>query len=85
MLTPEEGDHVIALKHSKTALEFYLANYERVSNYLESLDEKKCKMVPTTLSAGPFTVPNPVYFLCVNIELIQIIVANHVKESIEKR
>lgn len=85
LVTVEEGDYIRALKTSQTALSLYLDNQEKISEYVEKVNNVACKQIPAIFVVLGLSTPNVLYFICQALALAQIILGKTVQTAIKIR
>lgn len=85
LVTVEEGEYIRALKASQTALSLYLDNQEKISEYVEKVNNVACKQIPVIFVVLGLSTPNVLYYICQTLALAQIILGKTVKTAIKIR
>lgn len=89
LVTPEQSEHILALKKSQTALEIASENYEALYDHVHELNKNKCLFIPDFLTlptpVGGFTIPNPTYIICQNLNFFQKVLSKIIVQALKAR
>lgn len=89
LVTPEESEHIKALKKSQTVLEIASENYKALYDHVHELNKNKCLFIPSWLElvtpVGGISIPNPTYIICQNLNFFQKVLSKIIVTALKAR